>query len=48
MYVREPAVPFVSMAEMMNKFQSGTREVNLMRSSGSLSQVTSLFMIFSS
>ncbi|XP_057792437.1 protein TPX2 isoform X2 [Salvia miltiorrhiza] len=38
MYVREPAAPFVSMAEMMNKFQSGTREVSLLRSSDSLSQ----------
>ncbi|KAI3457208.1 hypothetical protein Pfo_013871 [Paulownia fortunei] len=37
MYVREPAAPFVSMAEMMRKFQSGTREVSLPRSS-SLSQ----------
>ncbi|XP_073308536.1 protein TPX2-like isoform X1 [Primulina huaijiensis] len=33
MYVREPAVPFVSMAEMMNKFQSSTREMTLPRSS---------------
>ncbi|KAL0444263.1 UNVERIFIED_CONTAM: protein TPX2 [Sesamum latifolium] len=37
MYVREPAAPFVSMAEMMRKFQSGTREVSLPRTS-SLSQ----------
>ncbi|KAK6157170.1 hypothetical protein DH2020_011418 [Rehmannia glutinosa] len=37
MYVREPAVPFVSTAEMMRKFQSGTREVSLPRGS-SLSQ----------
>ncbi|XP_071714812.1 protein TPX2-like [Rutidosis leptorrhynchoides] len=30
MYVRDPAsVPFVSMAEMMRKFQSGTRDLNL-------------------
>nr|GEX30817.1 protein TPX2 [Tanacetum cinerariifolium] len=32
LYVREPAsapVPFVSMAEMMKKFQSGTRNMNL-------------------
>nr|XP_043612372.1 protein TPX2 [Erigeron canadensis] len=31
MYVREPttSVPFVSMAEMMKKFQSGTRDMNL-------------------
>ena len=28
MYVREPAAPFVSTAEMMKKFQSGTREVS--------------------
>ncbi|XP_004305425.1 PREDICTED: protein TPX2-like [Fragaria vesca subsp. vesca] len=26
-YVREPAAPFVSMAEMMNKFQSSTRDL---------------------
>ncbi|KAG6383195.1 hypothetical protein SASPL_157060 [Salvia splendens] len=38
MYVREPAAPFVSMAEMMKKFQSGTREMPSMRSSCSLSQ----------
>ncbi|KAK6151744.1 hypothetical protein DH2020_014379 [Rehmannia glutinosa] len=37
MYVQEPAVPFVSTAEMMRKFQSGTREVSLPRGS-SLSQ----------
>ncbi|XP_071714813.1 protein TPX2-like [Rutidosis leptorrhynchoides] len=30
MYIRDPsAVPFVSMAEMMRKFQSGTRDLNL-------------------
>ncbi|KAK6919096.1 TPX2 central domain [Dillenia turbinata] len=28
-YVREPATPFVSMAEMMKKFQSGTRNISL-------------------
>lgn len=28
-YVREPAAPFVSMAEMMKRFQSNTREVSL-------------------
>ncbi|XP_073121451.1 protein TPX2 [Henckelia pumila] len=33
MYVRERAVPFVSMAEMMNKFQSSTRDITLPRSS---------------
>ncbi|KAG8386856.1 hypothetical protein BUALT_Bualt03G0192500 [Buddleja alternifolia] len=33
MYVREGAAPFVSMAEMMRKFQSGTREVSLSRNS---------------
>lgn len=38
MYVREPVAPFVSMAEMMKKFQSGTREMPSMRSSCSLSQ----------
>ncbi|KAL8468785.1 hypothetical protein ACS0TY_031833 [Phlomoides rotata] len=37
MYVREPAAPFVSMAEMMRKFQSGTREVSLPRGSCSIS-----------
>ncbi|KAG6419495.1 hypothetical protein SASPL_121717 [Salvia splendens] len=38
MYVREPVARFVSMAEMMKKFQSGTREMPSMRSSCSLSQ----------
>ncbi|KAF5756076.1 putative TPX2 central domain-containing protein [Helianthus annuus] len=40
MYVREQApVPFVSMAEMMQKFQSGTRDLHLPpRPSSSLSQ----------
>ncbi|KAL8519424.1 hypothetical protein ACS0TY_010384 [Phlomoides rotata] len=38
MYVREPAAPFVSMAEMMRKFQSGTKEVSLPRGSCSISQ----------
>ncbi|XWS54156.1 hypothetical protein CRYUN_Cryun10bG0065100 [Craigia yunnanensis] len=28
-YVREPAAPFVSMAEMMKKFQSSTRDLSL-------------------
>ncbi|KAF5744090.1 protein TPX2 isoform X2 [Tripterygium wilfordii] len=28
-YVREPAAPFVSMAEMMQKFQSSTRDLSL-------------------
>ncbi|XP_027063342.1 protein TPX2 [Coffea arabica] len=38
LYVREPAIPFVSMAEMMKKFQSNTREISLPpRSSSSLS-----------
>ncbi|CAA0816222.1 Protein TPX2 [Striga hermonthica] len=37
MYVREQAQPFVSTAEMMRKFQSGTREMSLSRSS-SISQ----------
>ncbi|CAA2982168.1 TPX2 isoform X1 [Olea europaea subsp. europaea] len=37
MYVREPAAPFVSMAEMMKKFQSSTREVTLTRMSSSQS-----------
>ncbi|KAL7128966.1 hypothetical protein ABFS83_13G030800 [Erythranthe nasuta] len=38
MYVREPAAaPFVSTAEMMRKFQSGTREVSLSRNT-SISQ----------
>ncbi|PIN15194.1 hypothetical protein CDL12_12171 [Handroanthus impetiginosus] len=37
MYVREQAAPFVSMAEMMRKFQSGTRELSL-PSNTSLSQ----------
>ncbi|GMP67326.1 hypothetical protein CsSME_00027357 [Camellia sinensis var. sinensis] len=36
-YVREPAVPFVSMAEMMKKFQSNTREMSIPHMNGSLS-----------
>ncbi|EOX99472.1 Targeting protein for XKLP2, putative isoform 4 [Theobroma cacao] len=32
-YVREPAAPFVSMAEMMKKFQSSTRDLSLPQSS---------------
>ncbi|KAL2496851.1 Protein TPX2 [Forsythia ovata] len=35
MYVRDPAAPFVSMAEMMKKFQSSTREVSLTHMSSS-------------
>ncbi|KAK2988497.1 hypothetical protein RJ640_014510 [Escallonia rubra] len=35
MYVREPPVPFVSMAEMMKRFQSNTREIRLPRLSSS-------------
>ncbi|XP_017254239.1 protein TPX2 isoform X1 [Daucus carota subsp. sativus] len=35
-YAREPAAPFVSMAEMMNKFQSNTRDMSLSRPSSSL------------
>uniref|UniRef100_A0A5B7AV34 Protein TPX2 n=1 Tax=Davidia involucrata TaxID=16924 RepID=A0A5B7AV34_DAVIN len=34
-YVREPAPPFVSMAEMMKKFQSNTREISLPHMSSS-------------
>ncbi|KAL3509324.1 hypothetical protein ACH5RR_028725 [Cinchona calisaya] len=37
LYVREPAVPFVSMAEMMKKFQSNTRQMSLPHMSSSLS-----------
>ncbi|XP_030462426.1 protein TPX2 isoform X2 [Syzygium oleosum] len=36
-YVREPVAPFVSTAEMMKKFQSGTRDLSLPHLSGSLS-----------
>lgn len=36
-YVREPVAPFVSMAEMMKKFQSNTREISLTRLNSSLS-----------
>ncbi|XP_021295478.1 protein TPX2 isoform X3 [Herrania umbratica] len=32
-YLREPAAPFVSMAEMMKKFQSSTRDLSLPQSS---------------
>ncbi|XP_010327080.1 protein TPX2-like isoform X2 [Solanum lycopersicum] len=35
MYVREPVAPFVSIAEMMKKFQSSTREMSLPRMSSS-------------
>ncbi|GMN53839.1 hypothetical protein TIFTF001_022969 [Ficus carica] len=39
-YVREPpAAPFVSMAEMMKKFQSSTRDLSLPHVTGSLSQM---------
>ncbi|KGN43645.1 protein TPX2 [Cucumis sativus] len=37
MYVREPA-PFVSMAEMMRKFQSSTRDLSLPHDAGSFTQ----------
>ncbi|XP_049402510.1 protein TPX2-like isoform X3 [Solanum stenotomum] len=37
MYVREPVAPFVSIAEMMKKFQSSTREMSLPRMSNSTS-----------
>ncbi|KAK6777194.1 hypothetical protein RDI58_023911 [Solanum bulbocastanum] len=37
MYVREPVAPFVSIAEMMKKFQSSTREMSLPRMSSSTS-----------
>ncbi|MCE2055135.1 hypothetical protein HAX54_042051 [Datura stramonium] len=37
MYVREPVAPFVSIAEMMKKFQSSTREMSLTRMSSSTS-----------
>lgn len=42
MYVRESAAPYVSMAEMMKKFLSNTREMSLSRMSSSLSQVNLL------
>ncbi|KAL8088210.1 protein TPX2 isoform X1 [Apium graveolens] len=38
MYAREPAAPFVPMAEMMNKFQSNTRDTSLSRPSSSLAR----------
>ncbi|KAL5573552.1 hypothetical protein UlMin_023149 [Ulmus minor] len=38
-YVREPAAPFVSMAEIMKKFQSSTRDMSLPHVRGSLSQM---------
>ncbi|KAL6218319.1 hypothetical protein ACLB2K_011533 [Fragaria x ananassa] len=38
-YVREPAAPFVSMAEMMNRFQSSTRDLSLPHANGSLSHM---------
>ncbi|WMV49031.1 hypothetical protein MTR67_042416 [Solanum verrucosum] len=37
MYVREPVAPFVSIAEMMKKFQSSTREMSLPHMSSSTS-----------
>ncbi|KAJ8556147.1 hypothetical protein K7X08_022905 [Anisodus acutangulus] len=37
MYVREPVAPFVSIAELMKKFQSSTREMSLSRMSSSTS-----------
>lgn len=37
MYAREPAAPFISMAEMIKKFQSNTREISLSRMNSSLS-----------
>ncbi|KAJ4975961.1 hypothetical protein NE237_001067 [Protea cynaroides] len=36
-YVREPAAPFVSMAEMVKKFQSNTREIGLTHGYNSIS-----------
>ncbi|KAK9922575.1 hypothetical protein M0R45_031036 [Rubus argutus] len=39
MYVREPAAPFVSMAEMMNRFQSSTRDLSLPHVNGFLSHM---------
>ena len=47
MYVREPA-PFVSMAEMMRKFQSSTRDLSLPNVNKSHSQVNDLNPILSS
>lgn len=46
-YVREPAAPFISMAEMMKKFQSNTREMSLTCVNGSLSHVNeqSIFLL---
>ncbi|KAL6199616.1 hypothetical protein ACLB2K_029400 [Fragaria x ananassa] len=38
-YVWEPAAPFVSMAEMMNRFQSSTRDLSLPHANGSLSHM---------
>ncbi|KAF3444087.1 hypothetical protein FNV43_RR13777 [Rhamnella rubrinervis] len=38
-YVREPPVQFVSMAEMMKKFQSSTRDLSLPSVNGSLSHM---------
>ncbi|XP_019172271.1 PREDICTED: protein TPX2 isoform X2 [Ipomoea nil] len=36
-YVREPAAPFISMAEMMKKFESSTREMSMPRMNCSMS-----------
>ncbi|BFG25229.1 hypothetical protein CerSpe_115020 [Prunus speciosa] len=38
-YVRESAAPFVSMAEMMKRFQSSTRDLSVQHVNGSLSQM---------
>ncbi|ONI17147.1 hypothetical protein PRUPE_3G140300 [Prunus persica] len=38
-YVRESAAPFVSMAEMMKRFQSSTRDLSMQHVNGSLSQM---------
>ncbi|XP_050381912.1 protein TPX2 [Argentina anserina] len=39
MYLREAVAPFVSMAEMMNRFQSSTRDLSLPHANGSLSHM---------
>lgn len=44
-YVRESAAPFVSMAEMMKRFQSSTRDLSMQHVNGSLSQVKILISI---
>ncbi|KAK8648099.1 hypothetical protein V6N13_128861 [Hibiscus sabdariffa] len=43
-YVREQSAPFVSMAEMMKKFQSSTRDLSLPRSSSSNDNVATIQM----